>query len=106
MVILDTVATSASDGTTRLRLAFPFKTFGRDYPPTISGQRPDRHAATLIAVDIFNENILRRSLDADALVTIRDLNVMEIAVIGTYEINPIRSSLVGTSDGDLVCLQV
>ena len=69
---------------------------------TIGGQRADRHPTALVAVNVLDENIVRGRLDTDAFVTICDLNIMHVAVVGADNINPISPAHIRSSNGDLI----
>lgn len=55
----------------------------------------------MVAVDFLNQHIFRWALDTDALIAIGDFDVVEVAVISAYNINTIRATLIGASDGNM-----
>lgn len=60
----------------------------------------------MVAVDIFDENIVGRCLDTDALIAIGDFDIVEITVVGANEINAIRSTNIWAVNSQMVRLQV
>jgi hypothetical protein len=73
---------------------------------TIGGQRSNRHATTLVAIDFLDEDVCRRGLNADALISVCDLDMVQITVVSATEINTIRSTFVWSTNGNMVRFQV
>jgi hypothetical protein len=73
---------------------------------TICSQRANTHTSALVAVYVFNEHILRGRLDADALVAIRDFDVVQVTIVGTDQIYPVRAAFIRASYRNMIRLHV
>lgn len=69
----------------------------------ISGQRPDTHATRMVAISVFDEEVLRGRLHANAFIAVGDFEVMNVAIIRADEVDAICTADVWTSDRDVVC---
>lgn len=64
-------------------------------------QAADGGATALVAPDALDLVVRRRVLDRDALIPVRDLNVVDPDV-GARDIDTVRTANVGTADGKVV----
>lgn len=60
----------------------------------------------MIAVGIVDQNVLRRCLDADALIAIRHFEVVEMAIVRTDQVNAIGAANIWSADGDVVGFEI
>jgi len=60
----------------------------------------------LVTINILNQHILTRALNTNTLIPIRNLNIMQIAIIRTNQINTIRAPQVRASNSNMVRFQI
>lgn len=51
----------------------------------------------MIAVRILDQNIIRRAFNRDTLIAIRDLKIVEMAVIGADKVDTVGTTYVATT---------
>ena len=75
---------------------------GRD----ISRQRPNAHPARMVTVCVFNKDVRRRRLDANALVAIRDFEVVDVAIGRADQIDAVCAADIRAPDGEVVRFEI
>lgn len=69
-------------------------------------ERSDTHPAGLVAVYIFDENVLTGGFNGDAFVAVCDFDVVEVTIGETGEVNAVEAAFVAPADCDLVAGEV
>ena len=60
----------------------------------------------MITIRVLDQDILRRRLDTDALISIGDFEIMQVAFVGTGQIDAIAAADIRASDREIVGFEV